>query len=490
MDRPIRVGLDPHVAPWAPEAKYALRTLLRIAGYPVHFLWVHGDDAGDVDLFYGPDYASCEAAVRITAQERPFRMTHEPVAFETEGELPLLRFERDEREIRREDEALHLRTDIVFATFWLLAGGAERRTRTDRMDNLILDDTPFATWPLLRVPLVSIWGAWLRDVLREQGREPRASPWLRAGTEGAVAFTHDVDYPQMIRSIESVRLLRAHGLAAAARVRGIWSGRETFWHFEGWTGFARAFGTRPAFYFMARRGSLSRYLAGTPDAFYDIRSPAFHRLFGWLRDEGCEVGLHASYSAFREPERFARERTSLEQASGQTVAGNRHHYWHLDPQDPGSTLRAHELAGLRYDSSLAFEFEPGFRRAICHPFRPFDIAERRELNVVQLPPAWMDDHFGRRRAVNGITDAEAVACALLDAVRNTGGIAVLDYHVRGWNESFFPDWGAWLRSFAARHLDARYQYLTPVEIADAYVAYERELDGASHDATEPAGATS
>jgi ribosomal protein S18 acetylase RimI-like enzyme len=234
---------------------------------------------------------------------------------------------------------------------------------------------------------------------------------------------------------------------------------------------------------MARRGSLLQYANGTPDAFYDIGAPEFRRLFAWLREEECEIGLHASYNAWRSAQQIRHEKQALEEVAGIAVEGNRHHYWHLNPRAPHETLRLHEQAGMCYDSSLGFEFYPGFRRGICHPFRVFDPGERRELNLVELPPTWMDDHFDRRLAQNQIADPTGCARGLLDTARNLGGMVVIDYHARGMNGDFYPRYGPWLRNFAQKHLDSTLRFRTPRDIVREYVEFERALELNSVDRT-------
>jgi hypothetical protein len=223
---------------------------------------------------------------------------------------------------------------------------------------------------------------------------------------------------------------------------------------------------------------------GTPDVFYDIRSAEFRRLFQYLIEEGCEIGLHASYHAHRTAGQIGREKRVLESVAGTTVEGGRHHYWHLNPEAPNDTLLEHERAGLAYDSSLGFEFYPGFRRGICHPFRVFHPGERREIGTLQLPPTWMDDHFDRRLAKNEVKDPDSYATALLGHVRATGGIAVLDYHARGMNSDFYPRYGAWLRDFAETHFDSSMRFLRPAEINRVFRTYEAELEKRSSDRTE------
>jgi hypothetical protein len=181
------------------------------------------------------------------------------------------------------------------------------------------------------------------------------------------------------------------------------------------------------------------------------------------------------------------EKEVLEQAAGAPVRGNRHHYWHLDPAAPHETLKRQANAGFRYDSSLAFEFYPGFRRGICHPFRVFDAKERCELNLVELPPAWMDDHFDRRLAKNEIADPEKYACELLRVAKQTEGAIVLDYHSRGMNRDFYPRYGAWLVDFIEKHVDSSVSFMTPAELVEGYQAHEKAIEERSCDRTEPNG---
>jgi hypothetical protein len=316
-----------------------------------------------------------------------------------------------------------------------------------------------------------MWAAELRAHFRKHRREPKPAPWAPDG-RAAFAFTHDVDYPEIIPWIEAPRQLAQGRPGLAWRTA---TGRNHHWTFDEWIAFEAELGTRPCFYFMARQGSLLQYALGTPDDFYDVRTPRFARLFGTLRDAGAEIGLHASFNAYRDTAVFREEIARLKTASAGAVDGNRHHYWHLDPDDPNTTLARHAEAGLKYDSSLGLEYYPGFRRGICHPFRPFDPVRRRTIDTIQLPPAWMDDHFDRRLAKNGITDPDAVARRLVAAAARTGGVVIVDYHSRGMNRDVYPRWGKWLEKFARADLAGKVAFHQPCDIAAMYRTYESEL---------------
>jgi hypothetical protein len=479
--RPVRVALDESVRPWGPEVQYVFRTLLRIAGYPCEFVDAADVRANTADIHYGRVPTRLRSGLTIAATNRPFAglADIEPQRLGSSGGLWFLEFENDCAGMHRPGpDTLQFTSDVVFASYWLLTGAREPRYPRDRWGNLSLDGSFFLTQGLASKPIVSLYGAFLRRWFTERGLEARSLPWATNG-HYAFAFSHDVDYPEMIRWIECLRLIRTRGARAFRTIRDVVAGRSHFWKFPEWIEFESQLGARPAFYFMARRGSLLKYATGTPDAFYDIRTERFGELFRLLREAGCEIGLHASYHGHRSADQLRAEKVALERTAGVPVEGNRHHYWHLDPEAPNDTLLKHEQIGLKYDTSLAFEFYPGFRRGICHPFRVFHPTERRELDLIEVPPAWMDDHFDRRLPRNRVVDPVASARELMEAGRATGGAIVVDYHVRGMNGDFFPNYGPWLKKFLEAQMDSSISFLMPREIARSYRAYEAALDGQS-----------
>ena len=482
--RAVQIAIDPQVGRSLPEIRYTLRTLFATAGLPIELVWYDAEQAPDVypDVYYGPR-GGVGASVTIPSVSWEFQKAPEftPDALVETGPIPQLLFEGGPSALAppRDDE-LHFSTDVLFTAFWLLTGPEETRLSRDKSDNLDAASTSIVRLDLLARPLVSMLAKLLADHFAARGKPPMPWPW--AGKGHAVALSHDVDYPEIIRWIE---MLRSIADGQPGRAASVALGRSHFWKFQEWIDLADSLGGRPAFYFMARRGSLYQYARGRPDAFYDIETPRFRDLFRYLADQGCEIGLHASWESHLGADRLKQEREKLEQACGLPVRGNRHHYWRLDPDAPHETLRRHGVAGLTYDSSLAFETHPGFRRGICHPFRAYHTDRREAIDCVQVPPGWMDDHFHRRREINGIQDPEAAAARILHAVRSTAGALVLDYHPRGMNEDFFPEYGPWLRDFSARHLQGG-DLRTPIDLAQAFLERETALDHTSLDRTQVA----
>src|SRR5207248_9397564 len=115
----------------------------------------------------------------------------------------------------------------------------------DRWDNLDLSNSFFLRHSLQQKPVVSLYAAFFRELFGQWGYEPLPFPGA-----GSFVFTHDVDYPQMIRWIECLRLLRDRGLKSFGSIAGILNGSNHFWKFADWVEAARALGERPAVYVM------------------------------------------------------------------------------------------------------------------------------------------------------------------------------------------------------------------------------------------------
>lgn len=489
VGEPVLVSIDRALRDSRAEIVYALRTLLHTAGLATRLEWFV--EGASPDVYYGPR-RDVAARISIPSVGWPFASAPErhPQGIGNAFGLPFLAFPEETRAAGTHERGrLTYPSDIVFASYWILTGAEEPTYPRSRMDDLDLDASVLVRDDLLARPIVSLYAAQLRAALDPSGQRALPWEWEAGASRVAFAFSHDVDYPELIRPIEVLRVLKDRGARGAGLALRVATGRSHFWTFHEWSPLTTRYGTRSCFYFMARQGSLLQYAMGTPDDFYDVRTARFQRLFAELRDTGCEIGLHASYHAHRSVDTLRSEVQRIAEAAGVECAGNRHHYWHLDPAAPNETLRRHAAAGLQYDSSLGLEYYPGFRRGICHPFRVFHEGERTPLPIVQLPPAWMDDHFDRRLARNGIADPDTAARRLLDVARETRGIVVVDYHSRGMNTDFYPRYGQWLDQFTARHLDRSVRGMTPGEIHRAFLVREAILERASLDTTAPSSVT-
>ncbi len=470
--RPLRIALDADLkARWGAEIAWSWRQLLAALGYA----WIEVTPDATCDIAYLSQ--TCEAALTPAPLHARMVIVADPArwanpAGRTLAQLHIdampdgLRFSDDAASssaLTESDGVLWLRRDVIFDFFWLLTGQEEAQWPQDAHGFYTLPDAWLTQQVLEQAPasaLVEALGALLRvhdlgDALPRWPQDKRA----------AAAITHDVDYPEVIRWLEPLRIVRRQGLHGFGPAWEVLTGQRDHWAFSQWMDFEAHYGVRSAFYFVARQGSLLEYARGTPDPFYDVTAPRFRELFRKLIDSGWEVGLHASYRAYAARERFAGEKQRLEQAAGAPVLGNRHHYWHMNPFDPAETLQLHADIGLLYDTSLTHDRYLGWRRGVTIPFYPFAPHTRREIGVVQLPVAWMDAQLAQRDDL-AQPQRDAIVCDLVERVAAQQGLFVANVHDYVFDEVLFPGWLATLRA-ALERITARGDFwvATPAAIA-------------------------
>jgi hypothetical protein len=311
----------------------------------------------------------------------------------------------------------------------------------------------------------------LEPPLERLREELRLEPRRWGGARFAVALSHDVDIPW--------RWTRKGVRLGAGRLKAAAWGRDSGAAWREARGLAavpvhRLRGTDPNFSFERiadlerRRGAASVFFLmaahrvvqdGPAAETYDRLRP---RVVETLLGLGCEIGLHASYSAAFDPSLIAEEKAELERL-GATLHGQRYHYLRVDPH---ANLAPLSDLGFTYDSSLAFGGAPGFRAGIAHPFRPWDLEHDRPLELIEIPLAAMDVTLAESRYLGlSVREAERRLLALLDwAAEHGGGFSIL-WHT----DRFDPATsGGWDRLYA-RLIDAIYDRggicMQPYELA-------------------------
>jgi len=287
----------------------------------------------------------------------------------------------------------------------------------------------------------------LERLRRELGVEP---PLYREA-RFAVALTHDVDVPWRWTRIGvrgAAARLKSHALAGQAgpavhEARGLarvplhkLRRTDPNWRFAEIAAEENAHDARSTFFLMAGHGH--RADGAAPEA-YDRLRP---QLVETLLATDSEIGLHGSYLAAEDLERLARERLLLAQLDGPLI-GQRYHYLRVDPHRNLAPLAG---IGFRYDTSLGFPDALGFRAGIAHPFRPWDFANDRPADLLELPLAVMDATLAEERYAG--LSAEAArprVLSLLDWAAEHGGAFSILWHperfdapsARGWDRLYF-----------------------------------------------------
>lgn len=425
------------------------------------YAWREVESTQDADVYYGSPRS---ATARLTINASPW--THSSLA-ECFTETPLT--------ITNGARGWHIAEDIPHLLFQLMTGAAESTWRRGRHGLLRV---PPDSQPAMRRATASRCVLALGDAFRAAGL-PRGIPRWPRGAVAAAAVSHDVDYPEVVRALEPLRIVARQGVGGIGAAWSAVTGRRHHWHFDTWMTLERSLGIASVFYFAARRGSVLQYALGRPDPLYSIHDPRIADVIRMLVAGGWEVGLHASYDTWRSTEMLVSERAALETVTGQPIAGLRHHYWHLDEVHPQRTLQAHADTGFLYDASLAHDSVMGFRHGVAWPYRPWNADTGRPIETLQLPTSWMEEHSFSHWS-GSRADATTALNELVDTVSTVGGCLLVDLHEYMVDEVLHPGRFAMSRSLLTRVAsDSAFWTATPVEIARHWCARRAECEAAS-----------
>ncbi len=437
---------------FAPRAKYALRMLLTPLGLAPR--WVEPDAlartpahaaSADAPLIY---YGRQEAA---PPHPRAISLAHAPgAAVFLTGDVPfrsnaalICEIEGQRVPVCFADE--NGRPDLVASAFLWLSGWQERAVaRRDEHGRVPFADSLPALFDTVRFPVADAYRTALAEQLRAGGAPVSPRRW--AGRDWAFCATHDVDYGRKWRPgilyREGMHYFAQNRRGASFRERGGRLGRVGRQLLAG-DPFRRAMREIPRE--VALRGGTATFFvkagAGHPrDARYRLGSPFLKNWMGRVAEQDFEIGLHPSYRAIDEPDRFADERNrlgkALERVGTPPPASVRQHYLRFDP---AATPRLQAANGFRIDSTLGFSEQEGFRRGTCMPFQLYDLKADRPLDVWEMPLTVMDATLFKRRELD-VDAAIQSTFDLMETCRRHGGAFVGLWHPVLGDEIDFPGW--------------------------------------------------
>jgi peptidoglycan/xylan/chitin deacetylase (PgdA/CDA1 family) len=242
----------------------------------------------------------------------------------------------------------------------------------------------------------------------------------------AVCLTHDIDIivPSLLNTLYfATKLLMSGQKKDSLKVFLCRSSNKInpFYNFKEIMDLEKKYDAKSSFYFLVQD-------KGEQDYRYDIS-----RVKNELRtiiEEGWEVGLHGSHTSYNDLKDVKYRKKKLESILGERVVGYRNHYLRLRIPDTWNIL---SKAGFEYDSTLGYSECAGFRNGMCHPFIPFDLNRKEDINIFEMPLNIMDGTvFGSFINPNSmnlkIEDAWHLIRKMIDTVSESHGVLTILWH--------------------------------------------------------------
>jgi hypothetical protein len=225
----------------------------------------------------------------------------------------------------------------------------------------------------------------------------------------------------------ATRLSKAQNFKLAvkgfATYLGITKKSNPYWNFEWMREQERNHHFRSTFYFLDKGLKHA-------DAEYSFSEERMIKLFQFIQEEGCEVGLHGTVESISSREKMQSSYNLLMETSETPIVGIRQH--RLLWKHPQTGL-IQQSVGLKYDTTLGFAAHEGFRNSYCYPFKLYDFAKDEMIDLWEVPLNVMDVTLF---AYQNYSYQEAFdRCQLLikEAKRFGGTLSLL------WHNSYFEE---------------------------------------------------
>ncbi len=343
--------------------------------------------------------------------------------------------------------------------FHLLTGKFEPEARSDHVPDF--GYSPLNKSGMLYQPVIDV----------EYVRAGHSKPAWPDDKPFVVCLTHDVDavsdfdLMQNIRIItkilktssnrplgESLRRIVEHKISA---LRGLLGHSDNLCKFEKWMDVEQEVGSRSTFFFapqfvkqVHRSDCMYRY-----DQIIDYRQEKLSvaEVMQSMDRGGWEIGLHPSWHAHADLNELVFQKEQIEKTLDHSIQSVRQHFLKYDP------LKTHKIqsqAGFKYDSTMGYNDNLGFRRGTSYPHQCFDVEQTQPLPLLQIPLVIQDGAIlapGKGMRLDPQKAVEYIM-HLTHEVKAVGGVLSLSWHPHTMNRpAYFDVYSQVLKLLAAEN---------------------------------------
>jgi len=269
------------------------------------------------------------------------------------------------------------------------------------------------------------------------------------GKPFAVCLTHDVDHvtkyslKQSIRSRYSQLLNATNGLKTKQVIIGYGKDfikaamhinrKDPLHCYERWLEMEAENGAHSTFYFWPGWKNVTK--RHTSDCLYDLsdmilftgRKMSVADMMREIDRAGWEIGLHSSWYSFDDLDEMKKQKDVIERVLGHDIVSVRQHYLHYDIRVTPGIL---DKAGFRYDSTMGFNENVGFRFGTCYPWNLYDLKQENKLSIIEVPLIVQDTAMLHKASGLQLDNAIAFQYVkqIAQNVKKVGGVLTILWH--------------------------------------------------------------
>ena len=244
-------------------------------------------------------------------------------------------------------------------------------------------------------------------------KNPKLAKLKTTKCKSGFFLTHDIDTVYGARNQNGKHALKnMHWHRIPALLWKHYLGQPDWINMDRIAAIEELYGFQSAFYWLVNKDK--------QNADYLITDPKIQEQIKLLSKKGFENGLHKSMRSSS----FSNELRLLDLPA----QGQRYHFLRFNLPQAWTDI---ERAGLKFDTSLGYAEDFGFRNSYGLPFMPYNISEKRVYDLIEVPMNVMDGNFFYQGKT--VAQAEKLLIDWLDGNRENT-IITFNFH-----NNFFDD---------------------------------------------------
>ncbi len=321
----------------------------------------------------------------------------------------------------------------------ILSGRSEASRLPETLDAIVPDYEINELWEkgLIREPVLD---QHFCQIDSDRPRWPENRPF-------AVCLTHDVDLVSKYNTRQATRKMFRAGktFSHAPNLRhfshivdglidtskGLLSFDDPISKFEKWLEVEKEVGASSTFFFTPE--DTVKWHSSDCDYRYadrihfDREQCTVAEMIREIDHRGWEIGLHPSWWSYNNQDIMARQKLQLEQVLQKDVVSVRQHFLHYDIR---VTPLVQEAVGFKYDSTLGFNNEIGFRNGTSYPWLVHAGSPDRPTKVLEIPLIIQDmAMLGVKKGLKWNTEqAFREVSEIAEKIQQVGGVLTLLWH--------------------------------------------------------------
>lgn len=348
-------------------------------------------------------------------------------------QIPFL-FEKDYSKdiISYDNNKAIINYDVVASAFYFLSGWNEYvNSSKDEFGRVKYEDSIIKKLNISGLPVVNYYFDILSDCIKKvYNKDVKKKLW--GAHTYATVLTHDIDTCKSAWLEGSFsELKKKHFFSIPKLILKRIFGKDDWYNFNEIIELEKKYNASSSFYFLAQKGKVGNL----KNADYSVVSNDIQKTIIELEKNNFEVGVHGSFGTHCNSQLL---KTDIDRINTDSIIGNRFHFLMYDPE---KTVGVLENCTIKYDTSLSFAEQIGFRRGSTYPFYLWNFEKGEISSVLEIPLTVMDSSLSNSKYMGlSIDDASKKVIEIIDEVRKFNGVFTLLWHNTFFSNYKYTGW--------------------------------------------------